>query len=33
MLKDGVVPLAAAGHEEYETLAKDFHGRSMTKQV
>ena len=24
MLKDGVVYLAAAGHEEYETLAKEF---------
>jgi hypothetical protein len=24
MLKDGVVHLAAAGHEEYETLAKEF---------
>jgi hypothetical protein len=24
MLKDGVVHLATAGHEEYETLAKEF---------
>ena len=24
ILKDGVVHLAAAGHEEYETLAKEF---------